>query len=435
VTKRRGDGTVERLASGRFRARKKNAAGKYQACGTYDTEDEAWAALERPLPTNGNGISLREFGDGFLLRRRSEVRDWKNDEGRWRLYIEKEPLAAVSAKALERHQVKDWLRSLQERGLAAQTQRNALNLLRVALEDMVDRRILRVNPAVGVKLSRKVVEAETDDAWEIVYPDEQIALLNAVPEVEWHTVAFALGTAVRNTEQWTIRVSDIDLEAQECRVIGWKTGKVRRIPLFGVALDAAREAVNRQKKGCPWAFPSPRTNRQRKPKGKPTHWHRWREAAGIERSVRWYDLRHTCATSLLAGWWGKQWTLAEIAQLLGHASTKTTERYAHRLFETLKKAGAGTGFHAVLNESRNSGATLGIRTPDLRFTNPRVIEGFSGLAVEEFRRRSTATGDQVAANLLEAARLLYRPGDRLAKARIRQLLRETSELMGYGAAG
>lgn len=424
-------GAKEQLPSGRWRIRKKDADGKYQPLGTYDTEDEADAVLERPLPTKCHGMTLAEFGDGFLLRRRKEVRDWANNERYWRLYIERSALAALPLKSIERFHIRDWLSSLGSRSLAAQTQRNALNLVRVALSDACERRLLRTNPAIGVRLS-KLAAAETEDKWTIYYPEQQLALLNAVPEVEWHTVAFALGTGVRNTEQWTLKVDEIDLESREALVHGWKTGKVRRIPLFGVALEAAQEAVLRRKRGCVWAFPSPRTNEQRFKSSQPSAWPEWRDRAGIE--GRWYDLRHTCATSLLAGWWGRQWSLPEIAQLLGHTSVKTTERYAHRLNETLKSAAAGTGFHGVLNESRNSRASLEIRTPDLRFTNPRTIEGFNGLAVEEFRRRSTASDDQIAANILEATRLLYRRDDRLAKARIRELLRESTELLGMGVA-
>jgi len=52
----------------------------------------------------------------------------------------------------------------------------------------------------------------------------------------------------------------------------------------------------------------------------------WLRAAGIERRVRWHDLRHTCASSLVAGWWGRQWSLEEVREMLGHSSVLVTER-------------------------------------------------------------------------------------------------------------
>jgi len=126
---------------------------------------------------------------------------------------------------------------------------------------------------------------------------------------------------------------------------------------------------------------------------------------------------------------GRKWTLDEVADLLGHASTKTTERYAHRLNEVLKRAAAGTGFHGVLTESANLRASFEIRTRDLRFTNPRTTSGFSGLALADFHERSTARDRRIGELIREAVPLAYRAGDRLAKARVTELLREGAELL------
>jgi hypothetical protein len=57
--------------------------------------------------------------------------------------------------------------------------------------------------------------------------------------------------------------------------------------------------------------------------------HEWMRAAGIARPVRWHDLRHTCASSLVAGWWGHRWSLEEVREMLGHSSVLVTEKYAH----------------------------------------------------------------------------------------------------------
>ncbi|WP_437310834.1 tyrosine-type recombinase/integrase [Sorangium sp. So ce388] len=59
-------------------------------------------------------------------------------------------------------------------------------------------------------------------------------------------------------------------------------------------------------------------------------------AAGITRPVRWHDLRHSCASSLAAGWWGRRWTLEEVRERLGHPSIPSAHRYAH-LSETAIK--------------------------------------------------------------------------------------------------
>ena len=53
----------------------------------------------------------------------------------------------------------------------------------------------------------------------------------------------------------------------------------------------------------------------------------WR--SGGKRPVRWHDLRHTCASSLVAGWWGHAWRLEEVKEVLGHSSIVVTQRYTH----------------------------------------------------------------------------------------------------------
>src|SRR5262249_42446619 len=57
--------------------------------------------------------------------------------------------------------------------------------------------------------------------------------------------------------------------------------------------------------------------------------HDWIRAAGIERDVRFHDLRHTFCSALVSGMWGPRFSLDELRELAGHQSIRTTERYAH----------------------------------------------------------------------------------------------------------
>lgn len=315
--------------------------------------------------------TLGSIWEDFAVRRRSQVRDWQNDEGRWELYIAPDPIASVPLSKLARRDAKAWLGRMQRRALKPQTTKNALTLLRVVCADAVESELLAVNPCVGLRVHRSQ-DARTHETWTILDPDEQIALLRAVPSDERDMVAFALSTGLRNSELWSLRTADIDLDARLVTVRyskgdrPTKGGKIRRVPLFGVGLEAARVAVER---GKVFAWPSPRTGERRYPSSHPSRWERWLVAAGITRSVRWYDLRHTCATSLLAGWWGRKWSIDEVRQMLGHGSVRMTERYTHLIDDTLWKAGRATA--GIGTESRTeTGASLGIRTPDLRFTKP-----------------------------------------------------------------
>ena len=75
------------------------------------------------------------------------------------------------------------------------------------------------------------------------------------------------------------------------------------------------------------------------------YWRELREKAGLP-DVRLHDLRHTYA-SLLAS---QGLSLPIIGQLLGHAHSATTQRYAHLLDEPLRIATDGVG--ALIEEAR-----------------------------------------------------------------------------------
>lgn len=134
-----------------------------------------------------------------------------------------------------------------------------------------------------------------------------------------------------------------------------KSGRVRTVPLFGLAhLSIAQwvtmGAMNRVIKYNPYklAFPSPYGFHL--PKSPPRQWKKWLRDAGIKRNVRWHDLRHTCASSLVGGWWGRSWSLEEVCQLLGHSKIEVTERYAHFGRDVLKTAARESDRYQSLDE-------------------------------------------------------------------------------------
>lgn len=394
--KRVGKGWVEPLPSGRFRARAEDGSSR----GTYDTRSAALLALKSG--------TLGAYWLTYCVRRRQlGVRDWSNDESRWELYIAGDPIAKVPFTELHRRDSKAWLARMHGRGLAPQTIKNAMNLARGACASAVEDELLTVNPFDGMRVHRSS-EARTHEGWTILDPDEQLALLRVVPSEELATVEAALFCGYRNSEQWALRRVDVDLSAHEVAVRyskgdkPVKSGKIRRVPLFGLGLEAHARALETSR--GEYVFPSPRTGQRRFDSSHPSRWQDWLRAAGITRRVRWYDLRHTCATSLLAGWWGRKWSIDEVRQMLGHSSIKVTERYAHLIDDTLRRAGRETPGRPTRGE--NAGADCGIRTRDLRFTNSSGLEGFPLVALRDHYRRFNAAGDQLAGLMLTGVRLL-----------------------------
>jgi Phage integrase family len=182
-----------------------------------------------------------------------------------------------------------------------------------------------------------------DDLDGILNPAEQQRLLAAVPEGSRPMVVFALLTGIRQAEQWWLKPEDISRTSVTIRRSSRgkppKNGKNRTVFL----LEPAQRALELAPGDSDWVWPAIQGGRRAEGKA-PRGWHRWVKAAKLRRRVRWHDLRHTCATSLLAGWWGRKWSLDEVCQMLGHSSVKVTERYARKLAETMRLAVAETLF-------------------------------------------------------------------------------------------
>lgn len=130
-------------------------------------------------------------------------------------------------------------------------------------------------------------------------------------------VALLLLTGCRVSEilglQWQ------DVRGNRLKLRDSKTGP--RVVWLG---DEARSLIDElpRHKNIPWLFWSPR---YRKPWRTIDHyWHEIRAEAGL-RGVRLHDLRHTFASHAAMN----KETLPMIGRLLGHATAKSTARYAH----------------------------------------------------------------------------------------------------------
>lgn len=283
------------------------------------------------------GITLEQFGVGFLDRREMKgVRSVAKDRTRWNKHVARAPIGAMAVSAIVRRDVVEWRDSLP--GAFRSKLRN-LNLLKVALDDAVERELLQSNPAREVKLHRSAAASAKDDLEGILTPNEQQRLMAAVPPRERPLVAFALVTGLRQAEQWWLHWEDVQdgvvVVRRSAGGLPPKSGKPREVPLLPPAIAALASLRRPRAHGI--VFNGGRGCRRQEGKA-PLLWPKWVKAAGIKRKIRWHDLRHTCATSLLAGWWGRKWTLDEVCKLMGHSSITVTERYARKLNETLRLA-------------------------------------------------------------------------------------------------
>lgn len=411
---------VEPLPSGRWRVRTR-VGGRLKTVRTFDTEGEAeaHAATYAEMLSEGGArrdVALAEFGDKVLERRelRGRHADPDSDRSRFNCHIEGDPIGAMLVRAIERSHVEEWLERLEDKRLGEQTIRNCRNVLSVICEEAVRKKLLKANPARGIK---RAPEKRTEDPWTYADPAEQERILAAAEaRGVWELVAFAMGTGLREGEQVALRLGDVHVEGPDPSVFVRyggpptaqhpsgpppKWGRKRSVHLFGVAkLAVERQIAKLAGLPNPHGLLFPRLGGGRWDAGgyrDPGHilpWEQWKgaperrtkrgkliarkfgilEEAGItERRFRWHDLRETFASSLVSGWWGRRWEIIEVSYLLGHDDIKTTQRYA-RLGETAQKAAAREAdamFHAVPRGSGVVALSAAISWSHPRESDPR----------------------------------------------------------------
>ena len=378
--------------------------GKRRDLGTFGTEREAegviaaFIELMDAAPLTPDIATLRTYGEGFLDRREhAGVRNIRNDRSRWARHVLAAPFADKPLEEIHRPEARDWVHKLVRkratksrrtregiehsktgRTLSAQTVKHVLNVLRVALQEAMDDELVTTNPAAGIKVPSKKRGAQT---WTVLTQDEigRIANCERIPESQRLIFEVAIHTGLRAGELWGLRWEDVDLEGAppgivvRCNREGpTKNGKTRRVPLLpraAVALTRWRELSSGR--GLVW----PADHGGCRAEGYDAGWadtktgsgtrDGFKTKAGITRRVCFHDMRHTCASHLLSGTWGRAWRPEEVSEYLGHSGIGVTQRYAHFATGALTQGVLDTGYEPPPAPSE---ATAGIPTVSPRST-------------------------------------------------------------------
>lgn len=129
----------------------------------------------------------------------------------------------------------------------------------------------------------------------------------------------ALTTGMRKGELDQLRWNDIDFEKGLAMLSDTKNGAPRHTPIPTIIMD---ELKKHREIGNRLLFPS--STDPNKPFDYKKQWTNCLKTANIKK-FRWHDMRHDVASTLARD--GK--TLKEIAEILGHKSLVSTDRYAH----------------------------------------------------------------------------------------------------------
>jgi integrase len=372
---RQRTGTIDRVGD-KHRVRLTLPDGR-KPLGTFDTWDEAegvrLAALEALTGREGGDVAiLADWGEKWLRDREKHhkvrPKSSENDRSRWENHVLSHGIANMPLRAIRASDLDKLVTDLHEKKLSRQTIKHCLNIVHGMIKAGMRAGQVKLDPfAGGVPLPK---DQRTTEPWTFAVPEEQDRIVGAAKGPERHLVAFTIATGLRAGELVALRLADthddrIVVRYGAAPAEPTKGNRVRTVHLNGRAKDALAAWLS--------ALPSYTANKRypdgRNPLGltfpgrrgafrNEEHVIRWAEwqgilkRAGITRPFRWHDLRHTCASSLVSGWWGRRWSLEEVREVLGHQDLKTTQRYAHLATDAIASAARDTpGSPAVIGQS------------------------------------------------------------------------------------
>jgi integrase len=411
-------GTIDQRPSGRWRVRA-IVDGRRRTLETFPDEITAKRALKAWLTARDEGfieapssVTLRTFGESWLNRRelegssaRAKVRSIRGERSVWRRHVAVSELAAMplqDVRAADVERFVAWLRqretvhAIRTRGgpvlrptgkpLTRSMQRDALRLVRQALDEALRLELVERNVADAVTVRRGGRVADLEDDWLRADEIEQLLACERISVRNRTAYACAIGLALRLNDLKALRVADVHLDARvpgpHVRVWIAKSEKWHRVPIAQwlepwlrahlATLPAGVAHVFVDADGAPyakhydfaWAAKREFRDRGRGEARKRTE-HvtpSALELAGVERRIRFHDLRGTCATHLALGSWGRPWTLHEVQQMLAHTDQRVTERYVRRAVDAIASAmretrGGPTRGGALVPRRTNGGVT------------------------------------------------------------------------------
>jgi integrase len=274
-------------------------------------------------------------------------RSVSSDRSRWEKHIVPEIWTGLPLAEVRKRDIREWVSRLRKtcstsgKQISAQTVLHCVKLVSACFRSAIEDELVDKNPVAGLQIDRP---RPSPDMWTYltVAEQNQLATFEVFAKTERETLLthaerllalIAIGTGMRQGEQWNLELRDTHVDAPEPWLfVRWgskgkppKNGRPRRLPLFGIGLVAMKEWLRMLPRYAPknphgLAFPTERgCRRQKKP---PRRWARLLKSAKLHdltirhdrRPIRWHDLRHTCASSLVAGWWGKPWRRLEMVR-------------------------------------------------------------------------------------------------------------------------
>jgi len=231
---------IRRLSSGNWAATVRLANGQ-RANDSFPLKDmaEKWAAEVAAADRRGEWIDPKlgqvtigelwdRYGDARPLERASRARDMSH----WRTHVAPR-WATVRAGTILKPDIKAWVVEMERAGVGAASIEAAVGVLRSMLETAVDARLIRVNPAQGVRSPRRGAHLDR------ILDDHEDEILLGNMDRRWPGAAYArlfaelmLYCGLRYEEAAAIRRERVDMRQRILHIgpVMERDGKIREYP-------------------------------------------------------------------------------------------------------------------------------------------------------------------------------------------------------------
>ena len=247
-------------------------------------------------------------------------------------YQIKPTLGSFALADLNAKHIKAWRTDLTQR-YAIGSVNSALSVLSWACSWFVEQGWLAANSCHGIE---RLEEPEREFNWIRTQPELERLLLACNGELR-DIIALAVGTGMRLDELLHLQWDDVSLATrlitvQRGRQGTTKSGKARWVPILDSVLPIFKARALRRG-GSALVFPISATGPSKKSgsavRGKSGVQQAFKRAlkrAGLDRTLRFHDLRHTCAS-----WWVLAGgDIFRLSKLLGHSTVAITQKtYCH----------------------------------------------------------------------------------------------------------
>lgn len=224
-------------------------------------------------------------------------------------------------KDLSAEKLDAWRRQRRSEGRKPSTVNRAVTYLRAYLNLAIEAGWTTSNPAAALPQYR-----ENNQRKRHLSEDEQTRLWGVLKDDEHKDiVAFAIGTLLREGEEFGLRWQDVDLGGAALHLVDSKNGEGRSVALAPWVVELLRRQKVRAGSST-WVWPSPKdpSKARNSHNFKGRIFRKYLAKAGIT-DFRWHDLRHTGASRLVMA----TGDLYAVGELMGHKSTRMTKRYSH----------------------------------------------------------------------------------------------------------